>query len=423
MADPQALSDLSDLINRIGQDRVRNQASFIQKTLAFSLPMEEDYELPPAESRLARPVALMKNQHGKKVVNASIGGTGGLGTYTDGGARPTGSGRPITQGEKLPGLIGETLLFTLAEVDITDGNDAQTVNKVEKTLKAHGSQVGAYLARSIIDPTLDEPTLDLAAGSSSMTVQDGTGYIEGQRCEVRNIASGAITQEFVVAMSAPVFGGGAVITFEAVTTALLDVSEEAIYLKGQGALTATSHFGSFKDFTDSTLDMYGLARATIFPAGIYQDVSGAWSNTDGKEAHDSLSLRCNPTHWHGGKRMISKVVNAQQDNVRYIPGSQPKNNRDPFSDAMVPEFCGLPMIACPQGLDTRIVLADFNEVQFREHVPYGPRSGLTAVKGEMGRGALRESEDLFAFKMLFDGWYSHVTECRRSFLTMDNVTS
>lgn len=422
MADPQALSDLSELINRIGQDRVRNQASFVQKTLAFSLPMEEDYEVPPAESRLSRPVALLKNQRGKKVVNASIGGTGGLGTYTDGTARPAGSGRPITQGEKLPGLLAETLLFTLAEVDITDGNDAQTVNKVEKTLKAHGSQVGAYLARAIIDPAVDEPTADVAAASTSMVVQDASGYIEGQRYEVRNIASGAVTQEFVCSVVTPVFGGGATIAFESALTALLDVSEEAIYLKGQGALTSANHFGSFKDFTDSTLDMYGLARATIFPSGIYQDVSGAWSNSDGKEAHSSLAMRCNPTHWHTGPRGRDKIVNAQQDNVRFIPGSAP-NNRDPFADAMVPEFCGLPIIACPQGLDTRITLGDFNEVQFREHVPYAPRRMLSADKGEMGRGALRESEDLFAFKILFDGWYSHVTECRRSFLTLDNVTS
>jgi hypothetical protein len=422
MADAQDISDLSELIARIGQDRVKNQASFVQKTAAIALPMEEDYEVPPAESRLSRPIALMKNQRGKKVVNVSMGGTAGLGSYDDGTARPAGSGRPITQGEKLQGLYAETLLFMLAEVDIADGGDAQTVNKVERTLKAHGSQFGAYMARALIDPSVDEPTLDVAAGQTTMVVQDATGYIEGQRYEVRVIATEVVTQEFVVLMVAPVFGGGATITFEAALTAALDVSEEAIYLKGQGDFGDPKHLGSLKDITDSTLDLYGLARATIFPAGIYQSVAGAWSNADGKEAHSSLSTRCNPTTWHCGVRMRDKIVNAQQDGVRFITGSSPSKG-DPFADFMVPEFCGLPIVACPMAPDTRVTLGNFNSIEFREHVPYAPRKSLGVEKGEMGRGALRESEDLFAFKMLFDGWYSMATPCRRDFLTLDNITS
>ena len=59
MADAQDITDLSDLIFRISQDRVKNQASFVQKTVAIKLPMEEDYEVPPAEERRARPVALL----------------------------------------------------------------------------------------------------------------------------------------------------------------------------------------------------------------------------------------------------------------------------------------------------------------------------------------------------------------------------
>jgi hypothetical protein len=422
MADAQDISDLSELIARIGQDRVRNQASFVQKTVAISLPMEEDYQVPAAENRLSRPVPLKKNQRGKRVVNASIGGTAGLGTYDDGTARPAGSGRPITQGEKLPGLIAETLLFTLSEVDIANGGDEQTVNKVEKTLRAHGSQFGAYMARALIDPAVDLPSADVAAGQSSMTVQDATGYIEGQRYEVRNVASEAVIQEFVVSIITPTFGGGASVAFESALTAALDVSDEAIYLKGQGDFSDPKRFGAFVDITNSALDLYGLSRSTIFPSGIYQDVSGAWSNSDGLEAYSSLATRCNPTHWHSGVRMRNKAINAQQDNVRFLPGT-PANKGDPFADAMVFQFHDLPWIGCPQGLDDRVVLGDFNEIELREHVPYAPRKMLSAEKGEMGRGALRESEDLFAFKILFDGWYSMVTECRRSFLTMDNVTS
>ncbi len=426
MADAQDISDLSELIARIGQNRVKNIASFVQKTVAISLPMEEDYEVPPAEMRLSRPVALKKNQKGKRVVNASIGGTAGLGAYDDGAARPSGSGRPIVQGEKLPVLLAETLLFTLSEVDIANGGDEQTVDKVEKTLKAHGSQFGAFMARAIIDPEVDAPTADVAAAAASMVVQDASGYIEGQRYEWRNDTTGALSGEFVCALIAPVFGGGATITFESALSAAIDVSDESIFLKGQSVLVAsaaanTKRLGSLKDFTNSAQALYGLTTAQ-FPSGIREDVSGAFSDGDGKEAHSALAMRCNPTHWHTSPRGRDKMVLSQQDNVRFIPGSAP-NNRDPFADAMVPEYCGLPIIACPQGLDTRIILGDFNAIELREHVPYGPRRRMSAEKGEMGRGALRESEDLFAFKILFDGWYSNVTECRRNFLELDNVTS
>lgn len=422
MAASQTISDLSDLIDRIGQDRVTNQATWVQNTVALALPMEEDYEVPAAQQRLARPISLKKGMRGKHVVNVSIGGTGGLGSYDDGQARPTGSGRPVSQGEKLPGIISETLLFTLAEVDIADGHDDQTVNKVEKTLKAHGSQFGAYMARALIDPSVDAPTADVAAGTASMVVQDASGYTEGQRFEVRNNTSGTVTQEFIAALVAPVFGGGATVTFEAVTTALLDVSDETIYLKGQGALTDAKHLGSFKDFTDSTLDMYGLSRATVFPSGIYQSVAGAFSNTDGKEAHSALASRCNPTHWHTSPRGGDRIENAQGDNVRFIPGVG-AGKRDPFADAMVQEYCGLPVIRCPQALDSRITIGDFDSVELREHVPYAPRRNLGVEKGEWGRGALRESEELFAFKILMDGRFSMVTDCRRNFLTLDNITS
>jgi hypothetical protein len=73
----------------------------------------------------------------------------------------------------LPGIIAETLLFTLAEVDIADGHDDQTVNKVEKTLKAHGSQFGAYMARELDALGLAHRPRMFAMGIPDAFVQHG----------------------------------------------------------------------------------------------------------------------------------------------------------------------------------------------------------------------------------------------------------
>lgn len=419
MADPQDIEDLQFLVARIGMPTVHQQAGFVQNTLAFDMPMEEDYELPPAPQRLARPVALERGKAGIDVVNVQLGGTGGLGSYSDGAARPAGQGRPKAQGKALPVLLGATLKFDLAEVDIAKGGD-DSIDAVIATLRAHGSMVGAYLARSINDPQVDEPTADVSAGATSMTVQDVSGYIEGQSYEVRDDTTGDVTQTFTAALITPAFDGTAVITFASALVEDIDVSAESIYLLGQG--DSDFAFGSIADFTDSTLDMYGLSRTTQFPAGLEEDVSGAWSNEDGKRLVSMLkAIGDYPTHWLTGVNGADKIVNAQNDNVRFIPGDG-MNKRDPFYDAMVPEFCGLPIIGCPQAGDNTINLGNFEKIMFREHAAYKPRMANGTSRGEYGKAALFTSEDLFALKLLMDGFYRTITTRRRAFARFTNVT-
>lgn len=420
MADPQDIEDLEFLVARIGMPTVHQQAGFVQNTVAFDMPMEEDYELPPAAQRLARPIALERGKAGVDVVNVQLGGTGGLGTYNDGSARPAGQGRPKEQGRKLPVLLGATLKFDIAEVDIAKGGD-DSIDSVLSTLRAHGSQVGAYLARSLNDPQVDEPAADVTIGSTTFTVQDVSGWLEGQSYEVRNDTSGLVTQTFTVSLVTPAFDGTAVITVSSALTAAIDVSDESIYLLGQG--DSDKAFGSIKDFTDSSLDLYGLDRTTIFPAGLEEDVSGAWSNEDGKRLVSMLkAIGDYPTHWLTGVNGADKIVNAQNDNVRFIPG-EGANKRDPFYDAMVPEFCGLPIIACPQAGDNTINLGNFDKMMFREHAAYKPRMANGVARGEYGKAALFNSEDLFALKMLMDGFYATVCTRRRAFARFINVTA
>jgi hypothetical protein len=419
MAEPQNIDDLEFLVDRIGMPTVHQQAGFEQRTVDFSMPMELD-ELEPevGSGRASRPVKIERGKRGVDVVNVMVGGFSGMGTYSDGGSRPQGSGRPKVQGRKKPVLWAATQKYFLAETDIADGGE-DSIDSVMDGLETFGSQAGAYLARSLNDPAVDEPAADVAAGATSMTVQDMSGYIEGQSYEVRLDSDDSRVGTFVAALVAPAFDGTAVVTFEEALTFTIDVSEHSIYLLGQG--DPDKAFGSIKDATDSTLDMYGLSRTTEFPAGILEDVNGVWSNADGKRAVSMLKTSDMPSHWLTSPIGSDKIVTAQDDNVRFIPG-QGANNRDPFHDAMIPEFCGLPIIDCPQAGDETIVLGNFKRIKLREHAVFRPRMPSGRAKGDMGKASLFTSEDGLCLKQLWDGFYSTIITRRRSFLRFTRVT-
>ena len=421
MANPQVLSDLEDFLAEDGRGVIHQQAGFVQNTLAFSLPMEEDYDVPPASKRLARPIALKKGQGAQTRVNVIYGGAGSFGTYDDNGARPEGTGIAVAGANKQPVLVGDTLKFSLSEIELANGSDDQTIDKFIATAKAHGSLVGATLARSCINPQVDEPAADVTVGATTMTVEVVNGYNVGGMYEVRVDATGALVGRFRVADISIAFDLTAVITFESALTFTIDVSAQSIWLNGQG--DSTKRIGSIADATDSTVALYGLLEATEFPAGLSTSVGGAFSNADAKRLDSIVVSQGNvPSHWLTSPHGRDKMLNAQQDNVRFISGDS-KHKYDPFNDSAVPEFNGHPVIACPQADDTTIDLGDFDMVEFREHVPYGPRQIMGGGKSEMGRGALLESEDSFSYKVRMHGFYALVLTKRRAFGRLTNVTS
>lgn len=415
------MADLEFLVDRMGMPTVHQQAGFEQMTVDFSMPMEED-ELEAdlgKGSRARRPVAIERGKRGIDTVNVKMGGFSGMGTYADGGSRPAGSGRPKVQGRKLPVLWAATQKYFLAEVDIAAGGE-ESIDTVMDGLETFGSQAGAYLARSINNPLVDEPSANVASGATTMTVQDMSGYIEGQSYEWRLDSDGTRAGTFVASLVTPAFDGTAVITFEVALTAQITVADHSIYLLGQG--DSAKRFGSLTDATDSTLNMYGLSRTTEFPNGLVENVAGAWSNADGKRAVSMLRTSDMPNAWLTSPIGSDKIVMAQADDVRFIPG-QGMNNRDPFHDAMIPEFCGLPIIACPQAGDETIVVGNFKRVKVREHAVFRPRMPSGRAKGDMGKASLFTSEDGLALKQLWDGFYATIFTRRRSFLRFTNVTS
>lgn len=419
MADPQVLSDLEDFMAEDGRNVIHQQAGMVQNTLAFNLPMEEDYDVPPASKRLARPIALKRGMGGQTRVNVVYGGAGSFGTYDDNSARPEGVGIAVAGANKQPVLVGDTLKFSLSEIELANGGDDQTIDKFIATTKAHGSLVGATLARSCINPQVDEPSADVSIGATTMTVQAVAGYLVGGLYEVRVDATGALVGKFRVADISIAFDLTAVITFESALTFAIDVSEQSIWLNGQG--DSTKRIGSIADATDSTVNLYGLDETTEFPAGLSTSVGGAFSNADAKKLDSIITAQGNvPSHWLTSPHGRDKILNAQQDNVRFIAGDA-KHKYDPFNDSSVPEFNGHPIIACPQADDTTIDLGDFDLVEFREHVPYGPlaRGGRT----EMGKGALVDSEDSFSYKLRMHGFYALVLTKRSAFGRLTNVTA
>lgn len=419
MADPQDIDDLEFLVDRIGMPTVHQQAGFEQRTVDFSMPMEEDELDPELGRRAERPVKIERGKRGVDVVNVMLGGFSGMGTYADGASRPQGAGRPKVQGRKKPVLWAATQKYFLAEVDIADGGE-DSIDSVMDGLSSFGSQAGAYLARSINDPLVDAPAGNVSAGATSMTVQDMSGYIEGQSYEWRLDATDARLGTFVAALVTPAFDGTAVITFEDALSGAINVSTSSIYLLGQG--DPNKAFGSIKDLTDSTLDMYGLSRTTEFPPGIQENVAGAWSNSDGKRAVSMLKTSDMPNAWLTSPIGSDKIVEAQSDNVRFIPGMG-MNNRDPFHDAMIPEFAGLQIIDCPQAGDSTVTIGNFKRISVREHAVFRPRMPGGRSKGDMGKASLFTSEDGLCLKQLWDGFYSVVCTRRRSFLRFTNVTS
>lgn len=422
MAEPQGDSELVSLMAVYGREVVHQQAGLDQNTVAFDMPMEEDYEVPMAKDRLARPIRLERGEAGLLEVAVETGTVANIGMYSDLGARPAGKGRPVLEGSTKRGLLAGSLKFGVEELDFVDGNGSggnRAVNKRLATLRAFGSGIGAFLARSLIDRTVDEPTANVAAAATTMTVQDSGGYIEGQTYEWRVIATGALVGTFVVAKIDINLDGTALVTFEDALAAQITVATEAIYLLGQG--DSTKKIGDLTEVVDSTAALYGLTT-TQFPTGTVENVSGAWSNEDGKRGCSLLRKRdVGPTHWYGGPDAIDKIIFAQGDNVRFIAGN---GTLDPFDDAQVPEFNGLPAIACPRGgSDTSIFLGNFEHFYLREHVAIRPRKAA-AGRGTMGaEDTLLNNSDEFSVKVNFDGWYSSICTKRRAFLQYTNVTA
>jgi hypothetical protein len=421
MADPQTSTDadLQLMMARYGNKLIHQQSQFLQNTVEIPLLAEEDEEGEPGQvSR--RPIKVDTENPGLDIVNVDLGTTAGIGTYEDGGARPAGAGRPAQQGKEAPILVGATVKFSLSETDLTRGQ-GDAVNKFVSTCKAHGSGFGAYMARSLIDGQVSEPVTDVAAGATSMTVPRMNGHIEGQTYDVVVDADGSLKGSYVARLVRGAFDGTAVVTFESALGFAIDVSADSIYLKGQG--DSDLQFVSIAQIVDDTVDIHGLDENTEFPAGIEVDVSGAFSNSDGKQLVSMLGQTGDyPTAWLASPIGSDKMINAQEDQVRFIPGMG-DSGRDPFADAMVPEFAGLPVVRCPQVDDTVIHCGNWSRFMLRQHVAYHSAKPAGEERGGMNRSDLFNSEALFARKLLMQGWYSSIVTKRRAIARFINVLS
>ena len=420
MADAQDIADLEDLVARFGQPVVHQNSGMLQNLVDLSLG-KEDESSEGGEDLSAphrKPIKVERDKAGIDVVNVEKGGTP-VGSYADLSPRPAGGGRPVVQGKARPVIVGGSLKFGLHEIEIAEGG-SDSIDKLESTLAAHGSAYGAWMARALHNPQVDEPAADVAIGATTMTVQVSAGYLEGMEYEVRLDATGALIGTFEVDNVALAFDLTAVITFSSALSFGITVATMSIYLRGQG--DSTLAIGSLSDLTDSTLAMYGLTTSE-FPAGLERDVSGAWSKEDGKrimsiQARQGNRPDCIVTSPVGR----DFIVNESTELVRFNEG-QNNANHDPYADAQEAFFNGRPIVACEQADDTTIVFGQFNKVKLREHRPYAPKKKTGGGRGPMGGESLIASETEFAHKILFDGSYRLICPKRRAFARFINVTS
>ena len=418
MADAQDIADIEDLVARFGQPVVHQNSGQLQNLLNLSLGKEDEADGEDLSGSHRKPLRVERGKAGVDVVNVEKGGTP-VGSFADLAPRPSGGGRPVVQGKARPVIVGGTLKFGLHEIEIAAGG-SDSIDKLESTLSAHGSAWGAWMARAVHNPQVDEPSADVSIGATSMTVQVSAGYLEGMEYEVRDDATDALIGTFEVDNVALAFDLTAVITFSGALSFGIDVSAQSIYLRGQGDPDLA--LGSLADLTDSTLAMYGLTTSQ-FPAGLERDVSGAWSKEDGKRIMSIMARQGDrPDVIVASPIGRDFIVNESTELVRFNEG-QNNANHDPYADAQEAYFNGRPIVACEQADDTTIVFMNKKRVMLREHRPYAPKRKTGGGRGPMGGESLIASEVDFAHKIMCDGSYRLICTKRRGVSRFENVTS
>lgn len=424
MSEFQVISEIAEMVKRIGAKRMTFQAGLLQNLFAIPVPGEKEYAPPPAKMRTARPIPV-KRGRGLPRVNVMNGAPGNLGVVAAGGTRNSASSVKEFSGRKDPNSLAGSLLFSIDEYEMAQGEEA--VDRVLKVMDAQGLGFAKYLARSFVNPQVSEPAADVLATATSMTVTVLNGYWPGQTYEVIDDATDAVIGTFRAKDVVPDFDGGAVVHFDndAASDQLgfaIDVSAQSIYLLGQGS--SSRRVGSIADATDSTVDLYSIAQAR-FPAGLRKSLGGAWSRFSGRRmcsmVHAASSLY--PSHILGSPIGIDGITNDQQDQVRFVAGQSSDAEMDPYADAMAPIFNGLPCIAEPVYDDDVLDVLNADHVELREYWPFRPRSPNAEPVDGNSRDVLVLDHNSLTAKALCDGGYGTVFDMRRCHARFTDVVT
>lgn len=424
MSEFQVISEIAEMVKRVGAKRMTFQAGLLQNLFALPVPGEKEYAPPPAKMRSARPIPV-KRGRGVVRVNVMNGAPGNLGIVSGGGTRNAASSVKEFSGRKDPNSLAGSLEFSIDEYEMAQGEEA--VDRVLKVFDAQGLGFAKYLARSFVNPQVSEPAADVLSTATNMTVPVLNGYWPGQTYEVAITATGVVVGTFRAKDVVPDFDGGAVVHFDndAASDQLgfaIDVSEQSIYLLGQAS--TSRRVGSIADATDSSTDLYSIAQAR-FPAGLRQALGGAFSRFNGRRmcsmVHAASSLY--PTHILGSPIGIDGIANDMQDQVRFNAGQASDAEMDPYADAMALNFNGLPCIAEPVYDDDILDVINADHVELREYWPFRPRApNAQPVDGDT-RDVLVLDHNTLTAKALCDGGYGTVFDMRRCHARFTDVVT
>lgn len=421
MSEFQTISEIAEMVKRVGATRMTMQAGLKQNLFALPVPGEAEYDPPPAKMRTARPINV-KRGRGVNRVNVMNGAPGSMGVVASGGARNPASSVKRFSGRKDPNALASSLVFSIDEYEMAQGDEA--VDAVLKVFDAQGLGFAKYLARSFVNPVVANPSANVLATATSFTVTTTNGWWPGQSYIVVDTATGAEVGKIRTLDVAPSFDGTATVTFDTDSGQIgfaITIADVTIYLLGQD--TAARRVGSIADATDSTLALYDIALAR-FPAGLRHALSGPFSKFSGRRLCSMVHTASSeyPTHWLGSPLGIDGIVNDQQENVRFVMGQSADAEMDPYADSMAPMFNGLPCIAEPVYDDNVLDLINADHLEMREYWPFRPRDpGAKPVDGN-SRDVLVLDHDNLAAKAHCDGGYGTVFYKRRGCARFTSVT-
>jgi hypothetical protein len=401
MSTPQTTSALAELFNQYGRNIVYNQ-------FMTYAPLYDKKLIP------------RKNTNGELyAVTVRKGEQASAGFIADGGTRAPSSAIQFAKGVATYKILDMPVTFQLGQIRTAKGKAGIDVFK--ENLKAAGRTAARLYDRSIQDHTLALPAGNVAAGQTTLTVTDASGWREGATVQQLN-AGLAVIDTFEVTNISTSYSGSTVVTFSPALTVGLTVATDFLVI--QGSASSSNRPLNLSDVNNSATSMYGLST-TDFPTGLAvpgSDVS-TWSNEDGLQLHKVIQTRSGGsdrcTHILCSPIGKARIINAVQPQMRFAEGNA---TRDPYS--FRPEFDGMVIIEDTNTKDSRYDYLNTEYLEIAEFWPWGPDSDGIEGRGTSSfENALKVERDTYSAVMLASMGFELICTYRRAFGAFTGITS
>lgn len=405
MADYQTVSTLHNLIAEDGRDVIYQQARLTCGLVDLPLPSEEKYRPKPAAQRSEKPIEVRNKPRMVGTVQTKKGTGRSGGVTSDGATRRAGSSVQLNKGTYEFKIYENNLEVPLGLTKVARGGDG--IDFLMEQLDTIGSQLGCDIDQLVDGKLLDAPDTTMTAGSTTFTVADPAGYVEGEEFDHYSSAD-VYQQTFRVTNIAPpsssLFGAWTITVEAAISIAIATTAK--IYLFGAG--DSAKRFASLTDVVTAATAMYGLTT-TNFPSGLSVALS-AWDNITGRRMNDTIAVLsgARPTHIATNSLGASKIINASVAQRRFTSGEM-----DPYQGA-VAKFDELPIVISEQLSGKKFKFINAARCFLHQFWAFGFDADGVGNNG-FGASILKLSEDKVAYKGLGTMGGEFVVNQRRAF--------